>query len=144
MARKTKKYSGTRKKKFRYITGTHSSDKCKNSPMKYRSSWELVVAKYLDFAEDVLSYTYESIKIPYVSNLKSSRVRYYIPDFIVTYKTGKSVIVEVKRKSAVDQHLVSKKAQFATYYAKNNNMEYEFWTEDEIKKLKKLLENKTK
>jgi len=125
-----------RKRKKHYKTGLHSSNKCENSPMKYRSGWELVVAEYFDASSDVKSYSYETLKIPYVSNRKSSRVRYYIPDFVVTYTSGRKVIVEVKRKSALNQLTVMKKAEFASYYATSNNMEYEFWTEDTIKKLK--------
>jgi hypothetical protein len=45
----TKPKVRTRKgrKKFHYITGTHTSPKSKH-PVEYRSSWELYVCKHLD------------------------------------------------------------------------------------------------
>lgn len=135
---KKKRKTRRRKKKGRYHTGTHSSLKCKNSPMKYRSGWELTVAKHLDNDPLVLCYEYEAIKIPYISNKKSGKIRNYLPDFYVTYLDGRKVLIEVKRISSLNQLTVKKKAEAAKLWAYKNNCEYIFWTDPIIKALKKI------
>lgn len=143
-AAKKPKARKKRKRKGRYHTGLHSSPKCLNSPMKYRSSWELTVAKHLDEDPLVLHYEYESIKIPYISNLKSGRLRNYLPDFLVSYTDGRKLLVEVKRTSALNHLLVRKKAEAARIWATNNQSQYVFWTDSIIKALQKIQKAKAK
>lgn len=136
----TKRKRKRRKKKGggRYHTGLHSSPKCRNSPMKYRSGWELTVAKHLDSDPLVDFYEYESIKIPYISNVRRGTLRNYLPDFLVTYTDGRKVMVEVKRTSALNQVTVQKKAAAARVWAVKNQAEYTFWTDPIIKALQKI------
>lgn len=112
--------------------------------MKYRSGWELTVAKHLDEDPLVESYEYESIKIPYISNKRRGTVKNYIPDFIVTYTDGRKLIIEVKRKTALNQLLVRKKADAARLWACDNSAEYVFWTDPIIKALQKIQKAKSK
>jgi len=130
-----------KKRKRHYITGTHHSPKC-STPINYRSSWELTVAQYLDQNPDVLSYEYESINIRYAV---AGRYRTYTPDFLVLYKTGKKVIVEVKRADKLTDRKVIAKATATRKWLKENKLEdyeYQFWTDAVIEGYRKLLEAK--
>jgi len=117
-----------------YITGTHISPKSMH-PIQYRSSWELYVCKHFDEDPRVLSYDYEPYKIAYISNLKSGRVRFYIPDFVVNYADGTQKIIEVKRNSALNNNTVIKKAEAARRWCESLTKKtgkkhmYELWTE---------------
>lgn len=138
---KKKTVKKRRKRKSHYITGTHHSPKCP-TPINYRSSWELTVAQYLDQNPDVLSYEYESINIRYAV---AGRYRTYTPDFLVLYKTGKKVIVEVKRADKLTDRKVIAKATATRKWLKENKLEdyeYQFWTDAVIEGYRKLLEAK--
>lgn len=125
-----------RKKRARhYKTGIHCSNKCETL-IKYRSGWELEVCKFLDRCSNVLKYEYESIAIPYISNLKTGRLRMYYPDFIVHYSDGKKVIIEVKREDKLSNPKVMKKTQAGKDWAKKNGMEYQLWTNNLILRIK--------
>ena len=151
----TKPKARTRKgrKKFHYITGTHVSPKSKH-PVEYRSSWELYVCKHLDDDNAVASYEYEPYKIAYISNVRSSKVRFYIPDFVVTYVDGSIKIIEVKRTSALNNIIVMKKAEAARRWCeslkkqKGLDHSYEFWCESIVfplmKKYKAIEETQAK
>jgi len=130
---KRQKKRKRRKRKSRYITGIYKSVKCLNE-IRYRSSWEFYVCKFLDEQLDVISYEYESIKIPYISNIKTKRIRNYIPDFVVNYIDGSKKIIEVKRKTAINNDIVVKKAEAARKWCEDltkqgNQVTYEMWTE---------------
>lgn len=129
-----------RKKKKRYKTGTHFSSKCK-TPINYRSSWELIFCIYLDSSPNILEYEYESIKIPYISNIKTKKVRNYIPDFLVKYIDGTKALIEIKRQNKLNDKTVQKKAQAAEKWVKENGiMSYQMITEKIILPLKKIQE----
>ena len=130
-----------RKRKTHYITGIHHSPKCP-TPIKYRSGWELTVAKYLDQDPEVLSYEYESLIIRYAI---AGRYRDYTPDFLVLYKSGKKVIVEVKRADKLTDRKVIAKATATRKWLRENKLDdydYQFWTNAVIEAFEKLLENK--
>lgn len=125
-----------RKKGGRYKTGLHTSPKCLNE-MKYRSGWELTTALHLDSDDSVVSYEYEPIAIEYVSNVRSGKIRKYYPDFLVRYKDGKVVLVEVKRVNQLNNITVLKKAKAAEQWCKKNKVKYEFWTDKMIQAFQK-------
>lgn len=134
-----KKKPTRRKRKRHYITGTHHSPKCP-TPINYRSSWELTVAQYLDQCPDVVAYQYESFVIRYAV---AGRYRNYYPDFLVLYKSGKKVIVEVKREDKLTDRKVVAKAIATRKWLKENKLVdyvYEFWTDSAIEGFRKLLE----
>lgn len=68
-------------------------------PIKYRSSWELVMMNMFDGHPNVHKWASESVKIPYINPL-TGKATIYIPDFIVQYidKKGKQHVelIEVK------------------------------------------------
>ena len=130
-----------RKRKKHYITGIHHSPKCP-TPINYRSGWEYTVALYLDQNPEVLLYEYESINIRYAV---AGRYRTYTPDFLIVYKDGKKVIVEVKRADKLTDRKVIAKATATRKWLKENKLidyDYQFWTNAVIEGFKKLLEAK--
>jgi len=143
MRPKKKPVKRRRKRKRHYITGIHHSPKCP-TPIKYRSGWEHTVALYLDQDPNVLSYEYESINIRYAV---AGKYRTYTPDFLILYKDGKKVIVEVKRADKLTDRKVIAKATATRKWLKENKLDdysYEFWTNAVIEGFTKLLEAKTK
>jgi hypothetical protein len=89
---------------------------------------------FLDTDPDVLAYDYECMKIPYVSNVRSKKVRNYIPDFLVTRSTGQT-IVEIKPTRFLTKRAVAKKLAAGREYAAAHDMQYQVMTEVELKAL---------
>jgi hypothetical protein len=134
---KTTKKRKRKRRGRHYIAGVYKAVKCVNA-VHYRSNWERVVTLHLDADPTVLKFEYETLKIPYVFNIKTRKIRNYYPDFIVYYADGRRVIIEVKRNSALNNSLVLRKAVAAREWANKNGMEYVFWTESIIKPLLKI------
>lgn len=129
MAKKRK-----RKRKGHYHTGVHASPKT-GLTCKYRSGWESSYMQYLDASPDVITWAYESIVIPYVSNKKTGKLRNYHPDFLVTYADGHIELVEVKPARRVHQVKVAKKLLAAGDWARAHGVALVVITEVELKQL---------
>ena len=99
----------------------------------YRSSWELHYAEYLDQDEDVEKFYYEKVKIPYISNFKTRKLRNYIPDFVVYFKDGTVKVVEIKPANMTGKILNEKKFDAARGWCISNNSEFIVITEVELK-----------
>jgi len=99
----------------------------------YRSGWELGFMMYLDDSPDVISYEYESLKIPYVANVRFGRTRNYIPDFVVSYVNGMKYIIEIKPSRRVAQATVQKKLAAAQSWAQAHGFVLAVLTEIELK-----------
>ena len=123
----------TRRRRSGRLRGTYVSTKTGLS-MKYRSGWELSYMKFLDNNDAVVTYQYESIKIPYVSNKKTGKVRRYIPDLLVEY-SDRCEMVEIKPSRRVDQVKNKKKFEAAREYCRINNISFVVVTEIELKAL---------
>lgn len=126
--------SRKRRKSRKAKRGTHLSTKC-DQVIRYRSSWELAYALYLDQENAVLSYAYEPYYIEYVSNVRTGRTRRYWPDFEVTMSDGAKLLVEIKPAKKAIQVKNLKKAYYAKQFAESNNMRYVVVTENELKAL---------
>lgn len=61
--------------------------------VRYMSSWELNFHKFLDCNDNVLAWSSESIKIPYLKPT-DSRVHVYLPDYWVMFRTKSGDIIE--------------------------------------------------
>jgi len=60
----------------------------------YRSSWELFYMRILEEDKDVLSYGYETVRVPYLDAVGSKR--FVVPDFLVNLVDGTKLVVEVR------------------------------------------------
>jgi hypothetical protein len=126
-----------RRRKKRYHTGEHTSPKLVGE-CSYRSGWELKYMQYLDADPSVASYSYESVKIPYVSNSRTGRVRTYYPDILITHVDGTLVLVEIKPSKRLVQTIVKKKLAAAEGWCRTNGATLVIITEKELKGLRLL------
>lgn len=117
----------------------------------YRSSWELAVLKWLDNNNSVIKYSSEEVVIPYFYEVDKKMHRYFV-DFLITFDTGKTFIVEVKphketeppkrpdkSKRYISEAMTYVKNQnkwnAAEKYAKDNGYTFMIWTEKELTKM---------
>lgn len=123
-----------RKRKGHYHTGVHVSTKT-GQACKFRSGWEQKYLEWLDANDTVKTYVYEGVKIPYVSNVKTGKIRTYNPDFLVEYMDGTRVLVEIKPSRRVKQVKVQKKLKAAQRWCDEHNIILSVLTEVELKQL---------
>ncbi len=116
-----------------HVSGWHTSPKGNiGVRMFYRSSWERDMMFHLDSNDDVSSYGYECVRIPYydIDNHK----RNYVPDFLVTYSDGRRVLVEIKPKQFLDNEKTKLKADAAWLYCFANGIDvYEILTGEDLR-----------
>lgn len=122
------------KRRGHYITGVFTSTKT-GQACKYRSGWELSYLTYLDNEPTVLTFGYESVKIPYVSNVRTGKLRTYFPDFLVEYVDGHKELVEIKPSKRVHQVAVQKKLKAAGIHCQAHGLTLVVITEHELKGL---------
>ena len=126
-------------------------EKYKGDPTNilYRSSWELKVMSNLDKADNVEHWSSEELSISYISPLDGKRHRYFV-DFVVKYKNGKTVLIEVKPdkqtrppviqtkkskryiKEVMTWAINSAKWVYAEKYCEKNGYEWKILTEKEL------------
>ncbi len=123
-----------RKRKKKYHTGVHVSTKT-GLECHYRSGWELAYMQWLDADPDTATYTYEDVEIPYVSNVRTGRLRKYWPDFLVYKQDGQRLLVEIKPKRKLDQDRVQKKLKAAALWCQAHGVTLVVLTEKELKQL---------
>lgn len=85
----------------------------------------------LEQLDEVVSYEYEKVQIPYLLN---GEMYTYVPDVLVTYKSGKQQLIEVKPQWILDD-LDEKdvaKLEAGKKYASENEMIFSLWTEDDL------------
>lgn len=123
-----------RRKKRHYHTGIHVSPKT-GQTCKYRSGWELAYMLHLDSDPTVVGYRYEDVKIPYVSNTRTKKIRSYWPDFLVQQRDGQQLLVEIKPKRKLDQARVQKKLKAAALWCQAHGVTLVVMTEKELKLL---------
>lgn len=126
--KKTKK---KKKRRGHYNRGEYTSPIA--GLCKHRSGWELAYMKYLDGNTHVVKWEYEKISIEYISNIRSGKIRRYIPDFYVEYSDGRIEIVEIKPKRKLDQAIIKKKTSAAEAWCSSKGITYTIITEVELK-----------
>ena len=117
--------------------GTVYSNKM-NEEIVFRSSWEEACIKFFDGDNDVSSFEFEPLRIPYVDN-SSGNIRNYIPDFIVSYSDGTKKMIEVKPSFFIDDPTNQAKFKAAREYCEKHNISFEVWTEAKINDIKESL-----
>ncbi len=112
--------------------------------IEYRSSYELMVFRWLDMNPDVIAWNSEGTCIPYICPTDNQIHRYYV-DLAIKWKSGKSVLVEIKpenqtsaptsknKQVLLEQTLVwsknKAKWEAAERFAKKNGIVFQVWTE---------------
>lgn len=132
-SKKTKK---KKKRRGHYNRGEYTSPTA--GLCKHRSGWELAYMKYLDGNQDVVRWEYEKLFIPYVSNIRTGKLRKYIPDFYVEYLDGHREIIEIKPKRKLEQATIRKKTSAAQAWCLTEGIVYLILTEVELKGLNLL------
>lgn len=112
----------------------HTSSKCQ-TPINYRSGWELQYAQWLDANPNVVSYQYEPYPVEYVSNYRTGKRRRYYPDFEVRMKDGSLTLVEIKPKRKLTLLTNVKKFAAASAMCVLNGMTFQVLTEVDLKAL---------
>ena len=114
---------------------------------KYRSGWELAFMRFCDSNDHIISWSSESLVIPYINPLTGKKTR-YIPDFLIQYRNKQNKVVteliEIKpKKQSVLESKASNRdrAIVAINYAKwaaaqkwcqRNGLIFRVITEDDI------------
>jgi hypothetical protein len=114
---------------------------------KYRSGWELAFMRFCDSNDHIISWSSESLVIPYINPLTGKKTR-YIPDFLIQYRNKHNKVVteliEIKpKKQSVLESKASNRdrAIVAVNYAKwaaaqkwcqRNGLVFRVITEDDI------------
>jgi len=91
--------------------------------------------QFLDASAEVQSFEYEKLKIQYVSNVKTGKLRNYIPDIFVVYVDGTKRLVEIKPKKRLDKVTVKKKLAAARVWCSAHGVTLEIITEVELRQL---------
>ena len=77
-----------------------------------RSLWERKFCKYLDSNKNVIRWSFEAVKIPYISPV-DNKVHSYIPDFIMEVKNKddlvETLLIEIKPKKQTKKPQENKK-----------------------------------
>lgn len=122
------------RKRKKYQRGNHQSPKLDNVA-KYRSGWELRYMLWLDENPAVVSYSYESFAIPYISNKQTLKVRKYYPDLLVHFVDGTKKLIEIKPLRKVNQLINKKKLAAAQEWCRDHGVTLEIVTEVTLKGL---------
>jgi hypothetical protein len=129
-----KKSKRKKKKKSRFKTGFFLSLKT-NQQIHYRSSWELTAYMFLDNQEGVLSFSTETLAIPYI-HPKLGYSRNYLPDLIIEFVDGTKQIIEIKPKRFLKNKINVAKFRAAISFSEQNGyLPFEIWGEEKIKSI---------
>lgn len=122
-------------------------------PINYKSGWELTFCRFCDNNQNILSWAYESIEIPYTHPFKKDRYgrkkgSIYIPDFLITYidknKHKYTEMIEIKPKSQVvltEKSTLKEKIEIsvnhekwkaATTFCRHNDIKFRIITREEL------------
>jgi hypothetical protein len=133
-----------------------------NNPTKYigdinsilcRSLWERRFCKYLDSNTNIVRWSFEAVKIPYLSPI-DNKMHFYIPDFLIEAKTQnglvETMLIEIKPKKQTKQPEKNKKQkktilmenityvtnlakwEAANKYCKDNGIVFKILTEEDL------------
>lgn len=144
------------------IASTKKGNFIPNNPNKYignvldityRSSWERFVMRWADSNPDIVAWGSEITEIPYICGTDNKPHKYYV-DFTFKLSSGQVLLVEVKPKNQTAEPKKSRgkskntmlteslawiknrsKWKYALEFAKRNNVKFEIWTEDKLKRL---------
>lgn len=124
-------------KKSHYKNGFIQSPKCSNSNdgfVNYDSSYELSVILDIEMNESIVSYEREPIIKDLIYEDSNGSIRYYWPDFIVTYKNGQRKMIEVKPKRILElrDKVTIQKILLAKNYCDKIGIKFSIYTESRV------------
>lgn len=120
--------------------------------VKYRSSWERAVLKWLDQNPSVIKYSSEEVIVPYRCKTDNQIHRYFV-DLKIEFKTGQIYLIEIKpKKQTVEPKARQQKTRAyitevmtyvknqskwdaASAYCKDRGWIFEVWTEQTLANL---------
>lgn len=94
----------------------------------YRSSYELKAFEILENDQEILSYKYKAIRIPYIN--KNGHKRNTIPDLLAMLYGNRIRIIEVKPIFKLQESML--KINAVKEYCLSNNLMFEIWAEKEL------------
>lgn len=117
----------------------------------YRSGWERSCFAWCDRNAEIKSWSSEEVIIPYLFEIDKKVHRYFM-DLKIVYKSGKTVIVEIKPEKQTTPPKGNKRSkqyisEAVTYvkninkwkaaeeFAKDRGWQFEIWTEKELRHL---------
>lgn len=119
----------------------------------YRSGWEQKVMIWADTSPQIVEWSSEEVIIPYLCETDKRMHRYFV-DFLVRFKDGRTVLVEVKpaketlppksgrgvaRQRVLNEGLTyiknMSKWNAAKEFCKDRGWYFEIWTENELRKM---------
>jgi len=118
----------------------------------YRSSWEKAAFKWCDMNSDITKWASEEVVIPYKYDVSKRKHRYF-PDLKITFKDGRTILVEIKpAKETVKPEYPGRKTQrymtesltfvknknkwdAAEKYAQDRGWEFQIWTEHDLQSM---------
>ena len=98
---------------------------------EYRSSWELKLMKWCDINEEIEYWTCEPFAIQY-SSPKDNKPHRYFPDFLIKFKNGKKVLVEIKPSSQWDDPVNVAKWAAAEKFCQQYGLEWKVMGKKEL------------
>lgn len=114
------------------LKGWYTSVKCTKPRPMFRSSYELKTHWHLDNDDQVDWYDYEPFYIPYYDT--EGKKRRYIIDYVVKYKSGNLLAIEVKNNYTQGGEATIRKLEAFLEYC-GSLLKHEFWSCDRIKSL---------
>jgi len=100
---------------------------------EYRSSWEKVFMKYIDYSDNIKSWGTEPFAIKYVSP-KDNRFHRYFVDFVLVMQDGSKHLIEIKPLSQCKNPINLAKWEAAKAYCASIGATFTVITEVDLKK----------
>ena len=126
----------------------------------YRSMWERHCFKWCDENSFIVEWSSEEIVIPYYYDIDKKYHRYFV-DLKITFKNGKTILVEIKPAKETEPPKNANKSkryigeamtyvknmnkwEAANAFAKDRGWEFQIWTENTLKSMGIMKEQKGK
>ena len=105
--------------------------------VNFRSHWELIAFKWCDYNYGVVAWASEELAIPYYMK-KVWYERNYFPDLLIYFKSGETLMVEIKPNHEKMNPSYQNKCKWAAARAhcKKKDWTFQIWDEATIEKLR--------
>ena len=139
-----------------------NANKYRGDPSKviYRSHWEKLCFMWCDNNPNVKHWSSEETVVPYLWEIDKKMHRYFV-DLKITFNDGKTILVEIKpdkettppKKPDKSKRYIGEaltyvknmnKWEAATKYAKDRGWDFQIWTENTLKSMGIMKEQKGK